>query len=92
MPPECHEVTCTNSFHFRIFAFCRIMLFHIMAVKIEANELKPLVVATDYSSLNVTLQHTVDGKVMLTVCTNRGLKYPGGECLFRAHALVSRSR
>ena len=49
-----------------------------MAVKIEANELKPLVVATDYSSLNVTLQHTVDGKVMLTVCTNRGLKYPGG--------------
>ena len=53
------------------------MLFHVMAVKIEANELKPLVVATDYSSLNVTLQHTVDGKVMLTVCTNRGLKYPG---------------
>jgi len=56
------------------------MLFHVMAVKIEANELKPLVVATDYSSLNVTLQHTVEGKVglMLTVCTNRGLKYPGG--------------
>jgi len=49
-----------------------------MAVKIEANELKPLVVATDCSSLNVTLQHTVEGKVMLTVCSNRGLKYPGG--------------
>jgi len=64
-----------------------------MAVKIEANELKPLVVATDYSSLNVTLQHTVEGKVglMLTVCANRGLKYPGGMSVPRPCTCVPQS-